>query len=86
MNVDDRQIAVGGVLGGVAARWAWLMVWLGTAALGLEPAARVPAAQLSDSGEDEPAAIAVVGEGQEADSSPATPPTRAPALHCCCSP
>ncbi|MGW2724425.1 hypothetical protein [Streptomyces sp. NPDC001492] len=54
------SIADGGVLGGVAARWAWLVLWLGMAALELEPAAHVPAAQLSHTGEDEPAVIAAV--------------------------
>ncbi|NUR03025.1 MAG: hypothetical protein HOY79_42900 [Streptomyces sp.] len=54
------SIADGGVLGGVAARWVWLLLWIGTAALELEPAAHVPAAQLSNAGEDEPAVIAAV--------------------------
>ncbi|GAA2491273.1 hypothetical protein [Streptomyces longisporus] len=54
------SIADGGVLGGVAARWAWLLLWIGTAALELEPAAHVPAAQLSNTGEEEPAVIAAV--------------------------
>ncbi|MCX5291459.1 hypothetical protein [Streptomyces sp. NBC_00183] len=53
-------IADGGVLGGAVARWAWLVVWVGTAALELEPAAHVPAAQLSNTGEEEPAVIAAV--------------------------
>ncbi|NUQ99392.1 MAG: hypothetical protein HOY79_23505 [Streptomyces sp.] len=54
------SIADGGVLGGVAARWAWLLLWIGTAALELESAAHVPAAQLSNTGEEEPAVIAAV--------------------------
>ncbi|MFF4361375.1 hypothetical protein [Streptomyces sp. NPDC001604] len=54
------SIADGGVLGGVAARWVWLLLWIGTAALELEPAAHVPAAQLSNTGEEEPAVIAAV--------------------------
>ncbi|MGW1745115.1 hypothetical protein ACWCRD_05745 [Streptomyces sp. NPDC002092] len=54
------SIADGGVLGGVAARWVWLLLWIGMAALELEPAAHVPAAQLSNAGEDEPAVIAAL--------------------------
>lgn len=54
------SIADGGVLGGVTARWVWLVLWVGTAALELEPAARVPAAQLSNTGEGEPARVAAV--------------------------
>lgn len=54
------SIADGGFLGGVAAHWAWLVLWVGTAALELESAAHVPAAQLSNTGEDEPAVVAAV--------------------------
>jgi hypothetical protein len=54
------SIADGGVLGGAVARGAWLVLWAGTAALELEPAARVPAAQLSNTGEGEPAVVAAV--------------------------
>ncbi|MCH5677480.1 hypothetical protein [Streptomyces gilvus] len=53
-------IADRGLLGGAVARWAWLVVWVGTAALELEPAAHVPAAQLSNTGEDEPAVVAAI--------------------------
>ena len=54
------SIADGGLLGGAVARWAWLILWVGTAALELEPAAQVPAAQLSNTGEGEPAVVAAV--------------------------
>ncbi|MET7472959.1 hypothetical protein ABZT17_01155 [Streptomyces sp. NPDC005648] len=59
-GLGTSSIADGGVLGGAVGRWAWLVVWVATAALELEPAAHVPAAQLSDTGEGEPAPIAAV--------------------------
>ncbi|MCD9880753.1 hypothetical protein [Streptomyces guryensis] len=54
------SIADGGVPGGAVTRWAWLVVWVGTAALELESAAHVPAAQLANTGEGEPAVVAAV--------------------------
>ncbi|MHB9862044.1 hypothetical protein [Streptomyces sp. YIM S03343] len=54
------SIADGGVLGGAVARWVWVVLWTGTAALALEPAAHVPGAQLTNAGQDEPAPVAAV--------------------------
>ncbi|MFF9131321.1 hypothetical protein [Streptomyces sp. NPDC014806] len=55
-----RSVADEGVLGGALARWMWLLVWLGTAALELEPASHTPAAQLTTTGEGEPGAVTAV--------------------------
>ncbi|MEW2398175.1 hypothetical protein [Streptomyces sp. NPDC046862] len=54
------SVADGGLLGGVVARWSWLVLWTGTAALELEAASHVPAAQLANIGEGEPAPISAV--------------------------
>ncbi|MEV0186403.1 hypothetical protein AB0I54_45395 [Streptomyces sp. NPDC050625] len=57
---SGQSIADGGLLGGTVARWSWLVLWIGTAALELEPASHVPGAQLTNAGEDEPAVVAAV--------------------------
>ena len=58
---DRGSVAGGGLLGARPARWCWTAIWTGIAVLELEPAnhaAAVPAAQLTDVGQDEPRTVA----------------------------